>query len=122
MTLREKQSKFLIMDAKLVLRAHEIKTPLVCLEWMRTKEQQKELVSRGLSKTMASKHLDGLAKDYCFLADLLDDGKLNYPPEKYRVLGEFWESLGGRWGGRFGGNRRTGKLGWDAGHFEWGQK
>lgn len=33
----------------------------------------------------------------------------------YTKLGEIWEKLGGRWGGRFGGFGGCG----DAGHFEW---
>jgi hypothetical protein len=33
----------------------------------------------------------------------------------YAVLGEIWEQLGGRWGGRFGGFGACG----DAGHFEY---
>ena len=120
MTLREKQAKFLIMDALLVLKAKELGTVIVCLEWMRTIEQQRINVMRGASKTMDSKHLYGLAKDYCFFADIQDDGKINYEPDKYKELGEYWESLGGRWGGRFGDNPSTEKIeGWDSGHFEY---
>ena len=49
-----------------------------------------------------------------------DDGKINYSPEKYKSLGEYWENLGGRWGGRFGDNLATEKIeGWDSGHFEY---
>lgn len=121
MTLREKQAAFIIMEAKLILEAARLKTPIVRLEWMRTVETQKLMVARGVAKTMNSKHLDGLASDFCFISDLLDDRKLNYAPEKYRVLGEFWESLGGIWGGRFGQPKRNrdAPLGWDAGHFQY---
>ena len=36
------------------------------------------------------------------------------------ALGEKWESMGGRWGGRFGVKKEEYdiKIGWDAGHFE----
>lgn len=96
-------------------------TPLVRLEWMRDQATQRVLVARGASKTMDSKHLQGLASDFCFIDDLLDDGKLNYEAEQYRVIGEFWESLGGKWGGRFGvkPEEYSSKVGWDAGHFEY---
>jgi len=56
-----------------------------------------------------------------FLEDLKDDGKINYSPEKYRPLGEYWETIGGRWGGRFGVEPQdyATKTGWDANHFEY---
>lgn len=121
MTKREKQTDFFRMVALLIVRSHELSTPLCPLEWMRSESKQALLVARGASKTMDSKHLQGLAMDFCFIADLKDDGKLNYSPEKYRALGEYWESLGGRWGGRFGqpDKKRDAPLGWDSGHFEY---
>lgn len=33
--------------------------------------------------------------------NLFRDGKYLTATEDYRVLGEFWESIGGTWGGRF---------------------
>lgn len=122
MTLREKQALFIVMEAKLILEAERLNTPIVRIEWMRSVETQRLMVARGASKTMNSKHLEGLASDFCFLADVLDDGKLNFNVEKYRQLGEYWEILGGRWGGRFGQPKRNrdAPFGWDAGHFEYG--
>jgi hypothetical protein len=40
--------------------------------------------------------------------------------EEYRLFGEYWEALGGIWGGRFGVRKTnyTKKVGWDANHFE----
>jgi len=123
MTLRERQALFLISDAKLVLYAENVlKKRIVCIDWIRTKEQQKVMVLRKASKTMKSKHIDGLAKDYAFVDDLLDDGKLNYDSNEYKALGEFWESLGPdhEWGGRWGDNPNTQNIeGWDAGHFQY---
>ena len=109
------------MVARLLQEAERLGTPLVVLEWLRSIEKQKELVALKASKTMDSKHLQGLAIDVCFLDDLLDDGKLNYEVERYRAIGEFWESIGGRWGGRFGvkPEQYGSKIGWDAGHFEY---
>ena len=118
-SLRRKQVDFLIMEAKLILKAVDLGTPIVRLEWMRDLETQKIKVSIGRSKTMNSKHLVGLASDYAFIDDIEDDGKINWHPDKYRELGEYWESLGGIWGGRFGDNPDTKTIeGWDAMHFE----
>ena len=120
MTLRERQSRFWVMVARLIARAEGSGTPIVVLEWTRSKEVQAQMVAKGFSTTMSSKHLLGLAIDICFLDDLRDDSIINYSPEKYRLLGEFWERLGGRWGGRFGDDLATPRIeGWDCGHFEW---
>lgn len=119
MTLREKQTVFARMLGKLLCKATDVGMPVLILEMYRSLETQRAYVARGASKTLNSKHLEGLAVDLVFLEDLKDDGKINYSPEKYKPLGEFWESLGGRWGGRFGDNPATEKIeGWDSGHFE----
>lgn len=88
-------------------------------ELNRTVETQKEYIEKGVSKTMDSRHLDKLAADLV----LFKDGILVGNQEEYRPLGEYWESLGGRWGGRFGFEKEPPevqkvKLGWDADHFE----
>ena len=121
MTLREKQAEFLVMVSKLISFAEVcLHKKLFVLEWYRTRETQESYVRRGVSKTMNSKHLKGLAVDLAFLDDVLDDKILNYTPEHYKPLGEYWEKLGGRWGGRFGDNPATEKIeGWDSGHFEY---
>ena len=119
MTLRERQSRFWVMVARLIACAEASGTPIVVLEWMRSKETQAIMVARGSSKTMNSNHLLGLAVDVCFIDDLMDDSVINYSREKYKLLGEFWETMGGRWGGRFGDNPATPQIeGWDCGHFE----
>ena len=88
-------------------------------ELNRTIETQREYVAKGVSKTLDSRHLDNLAADiYIFKhRELVND--LN----EYRRFGEYWEGLGGRWGGRFGLEKETkevqdSKLGWDVFHFE----
>lgn len=123
MTLREKQSRFWLMVSKLLQEAERLGTPLVVLEWLRSIERQKELIALKASKTMDSKHIQGLAVDVCFLDDLLDDGRLNYTADQYRAIGDFWEGLGGTWGGRFGvkPEQYNSKVGWDAGHFEYAE-
>ena len=47
----------------------------IITEGMRTKERQRELFAKGLSKTMKSRHLVGLAVDF---APLLDDGSITW--------------------------------------------
>ena len=54
-----------------------------------------------------SKHYDGLAVDLLLYNN---NGEYIKDALPYRPLGEYWESLGGRWGGRYA-NR-------DANHFE----
>jgi hypothetical protein len=122
MTLREKQTQFWVMVAQLILKADDLGTPIFILEWTRSQAQQAANVAKGASKTMKSKHLEGLAVDICFLQDALDDGQINFSPDDYRELGEFWEGQGGIWGGRFGDDPNTNRIeGWDSGHFQFGE-
>lgn len=62
-----------------------------------------------------SKHNDRLAEDLLIWKDYKQLIK-----EEYRPLGEHWESMGGRWGGRFGVSKADyeTKIGWDSNHFE----
>ena len=83
----------------------------------RDEETQRRMVLMGLSKTMNSKHCERLAVDF----NLFIGGQFSTNKEDYRPLGEYWESLGGRWGGRFGVDPKdyTTKIGWDSNHFEY---
>lgn len=67
------------------------------------------------SKLTQGKHNDRLAIDFV----IYKDGKA-LTGEEHRPIGEKWESMGGRWGGRFGVKPAdyNNKIGWDAGHFE----
>jgi peptidoglycan L-alanyl-D-glutamate endopeptidase CwlK len=47
----------------------------ILTEGLRSKERQRELVAKGLSKTMNSRHLVGLAVDF---APLLADGSITW--------------------------------------------
>jgi peptidoglycan L-alanyl-D-glutamate endopeptidase CwlK len=121
MRLRAKQAKFWLKVAQVMLKAAEWRTPIVILDWDRTAEEQMRLVERGASKTLNSKHISGLAVDFAFLDDIEDDGTINWDNEKYRPLGEYAESIGLTWGGRFGDKPETTKIeGWDCGHLEMG--
>jgi hypothetical protein len=108
------------MVGKLLCKSEELGTLVFVNEWYRDTLTQARYVKEGRSKTIHSKHIVGLAVDILFLEDVRDDGKVNFPPGKYKELGEYWEKLGGRWGGRFGDNPDTEKIeGWDACHFEY---
>lgn len=85
-------------------------------EVWRPDEMQEIYWKQGKTKLRYSKHQKRLAVDL----NLFIDGWYVTSPEAYRPLGEFWESLGGRWGGRFGVERKDYdmKIGWDSNHFE----
>lgn len=61
----------------------------------------------GRSKVRYSTHNDRCALDIV----LWKDGEITYKGEDYKKIGEYWESIGGRWGGHFKGFP-------DYGHFE----
>lgn len=113
--MRKKQTAFawLIVDFLAWCRAfgHEVTLG----EAYRTEEQQRIYLQQGKSKTMLSKHRDRLAVDF----NLFVEGKLA-TAEQYRPLGEKWEAMGGRWGGRFGvkPEHYSTQIGWDSNHFE----
>lgn len=69
------------------------------------------------TKVTYGKHNDRLAID--LLIHKKDDNR-PLTDEEYRPIGEKWEAIGGRWGGRFGvkPHEYDNKVGWDAGHFE----
>lgn len=119
MPLSEKQRRFPLMIAGLVDFAYKNGYELTFGEAYRTEEQQKLYLEKGLSKTMNSKHRDRLAVDF----NLFKDGCYITDKNKYRFLGERWESLGGRWGGRFGVSPENyqKEVGWDSNHFEYGE-
>lgn len=85
MTLREKQSKFAHMVSLLIVFAYKCGYELTFPD-SRTKHM------------IDSLHHIGLAIDL----NLFKDGKYLTETEDHRELGEFWEFIGGSWGGRFG--------------------
>lgn len=121
MKLSEKQFIFVGMVAEFltaIVACKEITGVTVSLgEVHRTAYQQRRYVKTGKSKTYISKHRQRLAIDL----NMFIDGKYIRDSRKYRILGELWEKIGGRWGGRFGValcNYNV-EVGWDAGHFEY---
>jgi len=89
-TLREDRVKFTGMLARLLAfaesRGYEVAIDFVkrCAE-----------CPVGTAKSL---HKDGLAVDL----NLYKAGRYLRTTEAHKPLGEFWEALGGAWGGRFG--------------------
>lgn len=94
-TLRQKQSEFLVMVSKLISFCAITGITVFVNEWYRTKERQAELVKQGKSWTMNSKHIEGLAVDLI----ILKGKEVSWNNEDYKPLGEYWEKIGGIWGG-----------------------
>ena len=86
MTLREKQSEFAYMVAELILFAYANGYEITLGDaYAKTGHMAKSL------------HYSRLAIDL----NLFRDGVYLDQTEDHKELGEFWETLGGSWGGRF---------------------
>ncbi|AYC17712.1 hypothetical protein DZA65_00806 [Dickeya dianthicola] len=96
MTLSEKQQLFTQLVAQLIQWAGERGYRLTFGEAYRTLEQAKLNAHSG-SGIANSLHTQRLAVDL----NLFIDGEYQTRTEAYLPLGEYWESLGGCWGGRF---------------------
>lgn len=98
MTLRQKQSLFVRLVAKLIEYAYSNGMELTFGEALRTPEQAKLNAATRIG-IRDSLHIDRLAIDInLFVAGVYMDST-----EAHRRLGEYWESLhpSCRWGGRF---------------------
>ena len=98
MTLRQKQSLFVRLVAKLIDHAYALGYELTFAEAYRTPEQARLNATSG--KGIAnSLHTERLAIDL----NLFRDGKYLTATEDHRPLGEWWERQHPlcRWGGRF---------------------
>lgn len=96
MSLGEKQRRFTRMIADLIVYAYKNGYELTWGEAYRTPEQAAINAQKGTGITN-SLHCDRLAVDF----NLFKDGKYLTSTEDHLPLGEFWESIGGTWGGRF---------------------
>ncbi|WYW97583.1 M15 family metallopeptidase [Proteus vulgaris] len=97
MSLVDKQNMFTGMVAKLITFAQQNGYKLTFGEAYRTPEQAllNEKKGSGISNSL---HTQRLAVDF----NLFDaNGKYLTATSDYKELGEYWESLGGSWGGRF---------------------
>ena len=107
MTLRERQSKFMCMLGLLIHFAYERGYELTGGDlWAKTGHMDNSL------------HYSRLAIDL----NLFKDGKYLRTSRDHKELGEFWESLGGSWGGRFGESEPGAADGYDGNHYSlsWG--
>jgi hypothetical protein len=98
-TLSEKQQLFSVLVAQLIIWANDHGMRLTFGEAFRTPEQA-ALNARKGSGISNSLHTQRLAVDF----NLFINGEYKTRTEDYRALGEYWESLGGSWGGRFKSN------------------
>lgn len=96
MTLSEKQQLFTALIADLIHWAQSKGYRLTFGEAYRTPEQAALNAKKG-SGISNSLHTQRLAVDF----NLFINGVYQTQTESYRPLGEYWESLGGCWGGRF---------------------
>ncbi|HEP0305463.1 TPA: M15 family metallopeptidase [Providencia rettgeri] len=96
MTLSEKQALFTVMIAKLIFFADERGYRLTFGEAYRTPEQAalNAKTGKGIKNSL---HTQRLAVDF----NLFINGQYKGDTPSYLPLGEYWESLGGSWGGRF---------------------
>lgn len=96
MTLGEKQRHFAEMVGKLIAWCYANGYELTFGEAYRTPEQAalNAQAGAGIAKSL---HTIRLAVDL----NLFKDGVYQQDSPAYQKLGEFWESIGGSWGGRF---------------------
>ncbi|MGQ5792604.1 M15 family metallopeptidase [Serratia sp. IR-2025] len=96
MTLSEKQQLFTKLIAQLILWADEKGYRLTFGEAYRTPEQAALNAKKG-SGIRNSLHTKRLAVDL----NLFINGQYQTNSAAYLPMGEYWESIGGSWGGRF---------------------
>lgn len=102
MTLREKQSLFATLAAKLILRANQTGYAVTFGETYRSPEEAARLAAEGRG-IKTSLHTQRLAIDL----NLFKEGTYLTTSDAHRPLGEWWEALSTPdyqccWGGRFG--------------------
>lgn len=95
-TLRQKQSRFARMVPLLILYAYQQGYEVTFGDAYR---DPRAFGAMGVRKygSANSNHKQRLAIDF----NLFKNGKFLQTTAAHRPLGEFWESIGGTWGGRF---------------------
>lgn len=97
MTLREKQSQFALMAARLILQADAMGYAVTLGDAYRDPRLHGPVgVKKGYGAAR-SFHKQRLAIDL----NLFKDGQYLDGTEAHRPLGEWWERQGGTWGGRW---------------------
>jgi hypothetical protein len=116
MTNTQRRTDFLGMLSTIIQFAEENCIEIICADFWRSTERQKELFDAGKSKcdgvSTKSQHQLWLAVDLYIIDGY---GKLvTEETPDYIKMGERWESMGGVWGGRWPSLH-------DIFHFEYGQ-
>jgi len=101
MSLRKKQSEFVFAVSLLICFAYKKGYELTFGDAWSKPEY--------LAHRKNSYHFRRLAIDL----NLFKDDKYLITTEDHRLLGEYWESIGGTWGGRFAHK--------DGNHYSWGE-
>ena len=96
MSLVAKQHQFSLMVARLLIMADAMGYQVTLGEAWRTPEQAAIYAKAGKG-IVHSRHIERIAIDL----NLFRDGVLITDTEGHRPLGEWWETQGGIWGGRF---------------------
>ena len=97
MTLRQKQSQFVQMVAKLIAHAYAHGYELTFGDAYRDPRVHGDFGERKNYSSPNSLHKVRLAIDF----NLFRNGKYLTSSEAHEPLGVYWESIGGTWGGRF---------------------
>ena len=103
MTLGQKQRKFTRMIAQLIEYAYANGYELTFGDAYRDPRLHGEVGVKKSYSSANSLHKSRLAVDF----NLFKDGQYLTTTEAHKPLGEYWESIGGTWGGRFGENGGT---------------
>ena len=96
-SLRQKQSRFALMAARLILKAEELGYEVTLGDAYRDPRVFGQIGERKGYGESRSCHKVRLAIDL----NLFKDGTYLDSTEAHQELGEWWEAQGGAWGGRF---------------------
>lgn len=97
MTLGQKQRKFTRMIAQLIEYAYQNGYELTFGDAYRDPRLHGDVGVKKSYSSANSLHKSRLAVDF----NLFKNGQYLTTTESHKPLGEYWESIGGTWGGRF---------------------
>jgi len=98
---------FLVNVGRLLLKAHELGIPVIVFTFYRSPKDQWNEFNAGRSRTTEGLHPRWLAIDLALWEDMDKDGTVDKDEirwkmdPRYTILGQYWEFLGGVWGGRW---------------------